>query len=89
MEVVRQDEAFVELLLGRVLHLLFRTLQSRASLAPTLHRDLGLPATHKVPVSYRAIEQSTHASSPDTQLSVDKAVAQQEGCVSRVISQDC
>lgn len=50
MEVVRQDEGFVEVLLGRVQHLLFRTLQARASLAPTLHKDLGLPATYKVPV---------------------------------------
>ena len=57
MEVVRQDEGFVDVLLGRVLHLLFRTLQARASLAPALHKDLGLPATHKVPVRLR---QTSH-----------------------------
>ena len=50
MEVVKQDEAWVELLLGRVLHLLYRTLQDRCSRVPTLHHDLGLPESYKVPV---------------------------------------
>lgn len=51
MEEVKQDDAFVRVLLERVLHLLYITLQERASAMPTLHHDLGLPATHKVPVS--------------------------------------
>lgn len=51
MEEVKQDDAFVRVLLERVLHLLLITLQERASAMPTLHHDLGLPASHKVPVS--------------------------------------
>ena len=48
MEEVKQDDAFVRVLLERVLHLLYITLQERASAMPTLHHDLGLP--NKVPV---------------------------------------
>ena len=51
MEVVRQDERFVRELLGRVLHLLYKTLQERASKMPTLVKDLGLPAGTELPVS--------------------------------------
>ncbi len=50
MEVVKQDEVWVDALLGRVLHLLYRTLQDRCAKAPTLHLDLGLPKTYRVPV---------------------------------------
>ena len=53
MEVVRQDEHFVRELLGRVLHLLYKTLQERASKMPTLVKDLGLPAGTELPVSLR------------------------------------
>lgn len=52
MEVVRQDETFVRELLGRVLHLLYKTLQERASRMPTLVKDLGLPSTFELPVSF-------------------------------------
>ena len=51
MEVVRQDEHFVRELLGRVLHLLYKTLQERGSKMPTLVKDLGLPAGTELPVS--------------------------------------
>ena len=51
MEVVRQDELFVRELLGRVLHLLYKTLQERASKMPNLVKDLGLPAGTELPVS--------------------------------------
>lgn len=51
MEVVKQDEHFVRELLGRVLHLLYKTLQERASKMPTLIKDLGLPAGTELPVS--------------------------------------
>ena len=51
MEVVRQDERFVRELLGRVLHLLYKTLQERAAAMPTLVKDLGLPAGTELPVS--------------------------------------
>ena len=50
MEVVKQDEHFVRELLGRVLHLLYKTLQERASKMPTLIKDLGLPAGTELPV---------------------------------------
>lgn len=52
MEVVRQDERFVRELLGRVLHLLYKTLQERASAMPTLVKDLGMPAGTELPVSF-------------------------------------
>ena len=51
MEVVRQDENFVRELLGRVLHLLYKTLQERASKMPNLVKDLGMPAGTELPVS--------------------------------------
>lgn len=50
MEEVKQDDAFVRVLLERVLQLLYITLQDRASAFPLLHRDLGLSDAHKVPV---------------------------------------
>ena len=49
MEVIRQDEGFVRELLGRVLHLLYKTLQERASSMPNLVKDLGLNV--ELPVS--------------------------------------
>ena len=51
MERVRQDESFVRELLGRVLHLLYKTLQERASKMPSLVKDLGLPTGSEIPVS--------------------------------------
>ena len=51
MERVRQDESFVRELLSRVLHLLFKTLQERASKTPSLVKDLGLPTGSEIPVS--------------------------------------
>lgn len=55
MEVVRQDDAFVRVVLERVLHLLYITLQDRASKMPLLHRELGLSDAHKVPVSFSSL----------------------------------
>jgi hypothetical protein len=49
MEVVKQDDAFVRGVLERVLHLLYITLQERASKMPLLHRELGLSEAHKMP----------------------------------------
>ena len=54
MEVARQDETFVRELLGRVLHLLYKTLQERGSQMPSLVKDLGLPAGTELPVSFPA-----------------------------------
>ena len=51
MERVRQDESFVRELLSRVLHLLYKTLQERASKMPSLVKDLGLPTGSEIPVS--------------------------------------
>ena len=51
MERVRQDESFVRELLSRVLHLLYKTLQERASKVPSLVKDLGLPTGSEIPVS--------------------------------------
>ena len=52
MERVRQDESFVRELLSRVLHLLYKTLQERASKMPSLVKDLGLPTGSEIPVSF-------------------------------------
>ena len=51
MERVRQDESFVREMLSRVLHLLYKTLQERASKMPSLVKDLGMPTGSKIPVS--------------------------------------
>ena len=51
MERMRQDESFVRDLLSKVLHLLYKTLQERASQQPSLAKDLGLPTGSEIPVS--------------------------------------
>ncbi|EIE24503.1 potassium transporter [Coccomyxa subellipsoidea C-169] len=70
MEEVKQDDAFVRVLLERVLHLLLITLQERASAMPTLHHDLGLPASHKVPppsdTNFKARDDSAKHDTPLT-----------------------
>jgi len=64
MEVVRQDENFVRELLGRVLHLLYKTLQERASKMPNLVKDLGMPAGTDLPVSLACHSVCCHVENP-------------------------
>ena len=49
MEVVKQNEHFVRELLGRVLHLLYKTLQERASKMPNADKGSGLASWHRAP----------------------------------------
>ena len=79
MEVARQDETFVRELLGRVLHLLYKTLQERGSQMPSLVKDLGLPAGTELPVSFPASWRAWQLFSPPHILMLHCAAA--SGCL--------
>ncbi|CAK0787458.1 hypothetical protein CVIRNUC_010678 [Coccomyxa viridis] len=65
MERVRQDESFVRELLSRVLHLLYKTLQERASKMPSLVKDLGLPTGSEIPPTHDPSFTDAFAKSPE------------------------